>query len=52
MVDPDRSVVHVCRRDDHGELKDVGELSSAEVAILRTPLIPGLALSITELFAD
>jgi Uma2 family endonuclease len=52
MVDPDRHVAHVCRRGDDGELKSIGELSAAEAAILTTPLVPGLALSMTELFAD
>ena len=52
MVDPDRNVAQVCRRDDDGALKTVGELSAAEAAILTTPLIPGLALSMTELFAE
>ena len=52
MVDPDRCVVYVWRRGDGGEMKRVGEQSAADAAVLTTPMIPGLALSMTELFAD
>jgi Uma2 family endonuclease len=52
MVDPDRNVVLVCRRDADGNLTDVSELTEAGPATLTTPLIPGLSLSTAELFAD
>jgi Uma2 family endonuclease len=52
MLDPDRSVVLVCRRDADGHLTDASEFSEAGRGTLTTPLIPGLALPMSELFAD
>ena len=52
MVDPARCVVLVCRRDANGLLMEVFELNLDGHAILTTSLIPGLALPMSELFAD
>jgi Uma2 family endonuclease len=52
MVDPDRRVVFVCRRDADGHLANASELNEAGESVLTTSLIPGLALPMSELFAD
>lgn len=51
MVDPDRNAIVIHRRDKGGAFPRVGELTAAEHAVLTTPLLPGLSLPLTELFA-
>lgn len=52
LVDPDAGSVTVLRRDDSGRLAFFHELACATGGgILATPLLPGFALEIAELFA-
>lgn len=51
MVDPDRNAIVIHRRDEGGAFPRVGELTAAENAVLTTPLLPGLALPLAQLFA-
>ena len=50
IVDPDTRVVRVFRRQPDGSLAAIAELAGGTV--LTTPLLPGLAIRVTELFAD
>jgi len=50
IVDPDFNVVTVFRRQADGSFPRIAELSQA--AVLTTPLLPGLEIGLTELFAD
>ncbi len=49
VVDPDADVVRVFRRQADGSLAAIAEL--AREAVLTTPLLPGLAIRLNELFA-
>lgn len=51
MVDPDRNAIVIHRRDESGAFPRVAELMAAEHAVLTTPLLPGFALPLTQLFA-
>jgi hypothetical protein len=44
--------VSICRRADEGSFAVVSTLSAAADEQLDTPLLPGFALSVSELFAD
>jgi Uma2 family endonuclease len=48
-VDPDSDAVRVFRRESNGPLALTAELTRGDV--LTTPLLPGLAIQLTELFA-
>ncbi len=50
MVDPDFNVVTVFRRQADGSFPLVAKLAHAEA--LTTPLLPGLEIGLTDLFAD
>jgi Uma2 family endonuclease len=50
IIDPDRNVVTVFRRELDGTLAAVGELSSSRGESLTTPLLPGFSLELTKLF--
>lgn len=49
IVDPDSTAVQVFRRQNDGSLSAVQDLRPADV--LQTPLLPGLAIQLNELFA-
>jgi Uma2 family endonuclease len=51
LVDPDRDLFRVFRRDDTGAFAAVAELPAAERAMLTTPLLPGWSLAIDAFFA-
>ena len=51
IVDPDRDVVKVFSRQPDGSFPLIAELSRERSDTLTTQLIPGLAISLTELFA-
>jgi Uma2 family endonuclease len=51
MVDPDKNAIVIHRRDESGAFQRVGEVTAAENAVLTTPLLPGLSLPLTQLFA-
>lgn len=51
MVDPKGLRVTVFRRDKAGQFPRLMELHSGQASQLETPLLPGFALSIDELFA-
>lgn len=51
MVDPKGLRVTVFRRDKAGQFPRLMELHSGQTSQLETPLLPGFALSIDELFA-
>jgi Uma2 family endonuclease len=51
LVDPDRSLVRVFRRDGAGAFPGVAELLASERATLATPLLPGWSLAMDQLFA-
>jgi Uma2 family endonuclease len=51
IVDPDRSLIRVFRRDGSGAFPGVAELLAAEHATLTTPLLPGWSLPMDQLFA-
>jgi Uma2 family endonuclease len=50
IVDPELDVVKVCRRAADGSLPRVEELSADAAETLTTPLLPGLAIPLRELF--
>jgi Uma2 family endonuclease len=52
LVDRKKCVVTVCRRADDGSLPTVATLSAAADEYLETSLLPGLVLSISELFSE
>ncbi len=51
IVDPKGLRVTVFRRGDNGQFPRLVELSTGQASYLETPLLPGLALSIDDLFA-
>lgn len=51
MVDPDRNIVTVLRRNDDGSLAEAGILAADAGETLDTPLVPGLRLRLRDLFA-
>ena len=51
IVDPKGLRVTVFRRSDNGQFPRLVELSTGQASHLETPLLPGLALSIDDLFA-
>src|SRR5688572_24881265 len=52
LVDPKNCCVSICRRSDDGSFPIVSTLSAAADEQIETPLLPGLALSVSELFAE
>jgi len=51
VADPEIEVVKIYRRTDSGDFPRVAELSREEGGVLSTPLLPGFALALGELFA-
>ena len=51
IVDPELEAVKVYRRQDDGSFPRVADLSREEGHSLDTPLLPGFARSLAELFA-
>jgi Uma2 family endonuclease len=51
LVDPELDLVKVFRRQSDGSFPRVAELSREQHEVLTTPLIPGLAIGLDELFA-
>jgi Uma2 family endonuclease len=51
IVDPKRNVVTVFRRAADRSLPRVGELMHSDGDVLTTPLLPGLSLALSDLFA-
>jgi Uma2 family endonuclease len=51
VVDPELDVVQVFRRQDDGQFPSVAELSRERNDQLATPLLPGLTIQLTSLFA-
>jgi Uma2 family endonuclease len=51
LVDPDRRLIRVFRRDVAGAFADGGELLASERAVLTTTLLPGWSLAMEQLFA-
>ena len=51
IVDPDRSLVRVFRRNDSGLFSGAAELLASEHAMLTTPLLPAWSLAMDQLFA-
>jgi Uma2 family endonuclease len=51
IVDPELDAVKVCRRAADGSLPRVAELSAEAAETLTTPLLPGLAVPLRDLFA-
>ena len=51
IVDPRRQIVAVFRRGADGSFPRVAELTHVDRDVLTTPLMPGLSLALTELFA-
>jgi Uma2 family endonuclease len=51
LVDPDRRLVRVFRRDVAGAFADGGELLASERTVLTTTLLPGWSLAMEQLFA-
>ena len=52
LVDPKNCRVSVCRRSGDGSFPIVSTLSAAADEQIETPLLPGFALSVSELFAE
>jgi Uma2 family endonuclease len=52
LVDPKNCRVSICRRAEDGSFPVVSTLSAAADEYVETPLLPGLELSISELFAE
>ena len=52
LVDPQNCRVSVCRRSGDGSFPIVSTLSAAADEQIETPLLPGFALSVSELFAE
>jgi Uma2 family endonuclease len=52
LVDPKNACVSICRRASDGSFPLASTLSAAADEQLDTPLLPGFALSVSELFAD
>ena len=51
IVDPKGLAVSVFRRDDDGKFQRVMHLGVGQASVIATPLLPGFALSIDDLFA-
>jgi Uma2 family endonuclease len=51
MVDPDAQTVVVCRATPAGTLDTVATLSAARSETLTSPMLPGFAIAVGELFA-
>jgi len=51
IVDPELEIVKVHRRADDGSFPRVAELARESADTLTTPLLPGFALPLNELFA-
>jgi Uma2 family endonuclease len=51
IVDPELEIVKVYRRADDGSFPRIAELARESADTLTTPLFPGFALSLSELFA-
>jgi Uma2 family endonuclease len=51
LVDPDRRLVRVFRRDAAGAFPTGGEFLASEHAMLATPILPGWSLAMDQLFA-
>jgi Uma2 family endonuclease len=51
ILDPDRNLVKVFSRQPDGSFPLTAELSRERLDVLKTPLIPDLAISVFELFA-
>jgi Uma2 family endonuclease len=51
LVDPELDLVKVFRRQSDGSFPRVAELSREQHDVLATPLLPGLAIGLDELFA-
>jgi len=51
IVDPELDVAKVCRRATDGSLPRVAELSAEMAETLTTPILPGLAVPLHDLFA-
>jgi len=52
LVDPELDLIKVFRRDAAGRFPRVAELTREDHATLETPLIPGFALPLDDLFAE
>jgi Uma2 family endonuclease len=52
LVDPDRDVITVHRRDSGEGFESPAEYSSASHDLLRTPLLPGLAIPVDQLLSS
>ena len=52
LVDPKNCRVSICRRSPDGSFPIVSTLSAAADEHIETPLLPGFALSVSELFAE
>jgi Uma2 family endonuclease len=50
LVDPELDLIKVYRRTPEGALARVSELSAEDAAVLTSPLLPGLSLSLDKLF--
>jgi Uma2 family endonuclease len=51
LVDPDGMSITVCRREDGPALRPVAEVKAELGDVLTSPLLPGFALSATDLFS-